>query len=206
MSTIAPTQPAMPLPLPLPPPEDVYRIIVDRYDRMVASGSLVEDDPIELLNGVLVTKRRKNPRQMWSVEAARDGISGLLPAGWFLRQEGPVRIPDFDEPEPDLAVIRGTRDDYQDRHPSPADLLLLVEVSESSLARDRGEKRDIYARAGIPAYWIINLVDRQLEAYSNPVGGAYPPPTILRAPDSAELILAGQVAGRIAVADLLPRL
>ena len=93
MSTIAPTQPALPLPLPLPPPEEIYRIRVERYDRMVASGSLGEDDPIELLNGVLVTKMPKNPRHMWSVEAARDGISGLLPAGWSLRQEGPVRIP-----------------------------------------------------------------------------------------------------------------
>jgi hypothetical protein len=74
------------------------------------------------------------------------------------------------------------------------------------LARDRGEKRDNYGRARIPAYWIANLVDRQLELSANPIGGAYPAPTILGETDTAELVIDGQVVARIAVADLLPRI
>ena len=87
-----------------------------------------------------------------------------------------MRIPDYNEPEPDLSVVRGESDDYTDHHPGPADIALVVEVADSSLSRDRGEKRDNYARAGIPVYWIVNLVGRQLEVSSNPTGGATLPP------------------------------
>ena len=135
----------------------------------------------------------------------RRRIEPALPPGWYLRLEGSLRIPDYNEPEPDLCVVRGESDDYTDRHPGPGDVALVVEVADSSLSRDRGEKRDNYGRAGIPVYWIVNLVDRQLEVYSGPIGGVYPAPTILGEAESVELTIAGQVVGRIAVADLLPR-
>ena len=135
----------------------------------------------------------------------RREIERALPAGWHLRVEGFVRIPDYNEPEPDLSVVRGESDDYTDHHPGPADIALVVEVADSSLSRDRGEKRDNYARAGIPVYWIVNLVGRQLEVSSNPTGGAHPPATILGETDSADLVIAGQVVGQIAVANLLPK-
>ncbi len=204
MSTIAPTQPAFSLPLPAP--EEVFRITVDRYDRMVESGLLGEDDPIELLNGVMVWKMPKKPKHSTVSRRCERIIERLIPPGWHVRKEEPVRIPDYDEPEPDIAVVRGDDDLYEDRHPGPGDVALIIEVADSSLLRDRGEKRAIYARAGIPAYWIINLVDRQIEIYSGPNEAAYPPPTILRAADSVELMIEGRSAGRIAVADLIPNL
>ena len=116
-----------------------------------------------------------------------------------------MRIPDYDEPEPDLSVVRGDSDDFTDHHPGPGDVALIVEVADSSLSRDRGEKRDNYGRAGIPAYWIVDLVNRRLEVYAGPAGGAYPAPTILGESESVELIIDGRPLGRIAVADLLPR-
>ena len=173
MSTIAPTQPAFALPLPAP--EEVFRITVDRYDRMVESGLLGEDDPIELLNGVMVWKMPKKPKHSTVSRRCERMIERLIPPGWHVRKEEPVRIPDYDEPEPDIAVVRGDDDLYEDRHPGPGDVALIIEVAESSLLRDRGEKREIYARAGIPAYWIINLVDRQLESHSSPTGGVSSP-------------------------------
>ena len=173
MSTIAPTQPAFSLPLPAP--EEVFRITVDRYDRMVESGLLGEDDPIELLNGVMVWKMPKKPKHSTVSRRCERMIERLIPPGWHVRKEEPVRIPDYDEPEPDIAVVRGDDDLYEDRHPGPGDVALIIEVAESSLLRDRGEKRAIYARAGIPAYWIINLVDRQLESHSRPTGGVSSP-------------------------------
>ncbi len=202
MSTMAPTQPA--LSLPLPPPEEVVRITVDRYEQMIESGSLGEDDPIELLNGVMVWKMPKSPQHSAVTRRCVRTIERSLPPGWHVHKEDPVRIPDYDEPEPDIAVVRGDDDLYLNRHPGPGDIALIVEIADSSLRRDRGEKREIYARAGIPAYWIINLVDRQIEIYSGPTTAAYPPPTILKASDSVELMIEGRSAGRIAVADLIP--
>ena len=105
---------------------------------------------------------------------------------------------------PDLSIVRGDVEDYLNRHPEPADVALIVEVAKSSLALDR-EQSVILGAAGIPVYWIINLVDRQLEVYSNPSGGAYPVPVWLGESESVDLIVGGQVVGRIAVADLLPR-
>ncbi len=204
MSTIAPVQPTGPSPLPLPPPEEVFRITVDRYEQMLERGALSEDDRIELLNGVLVTKMPKNPMHSTVTGRCYRALDRLLPPDWHVRKEEPVRIPGYDEPEPDLAVVRGGEDDYEKRHPFPADIALIAEIADSSLTRDRGEKADIYARAGIPVYWIINLVDRQIETFSNPVGGVYPPATILRGTDSVQLVVAGQAIGQIAVADLVP--
>ncbi len=203
MSTIAPTQPT--LSLPLPAPEEVVRITVDRYEQMVESGLLPEDDPIELLSGVMVWKMPKNPKHSTQSRRCQRIIENLLPPGWHVRKEEPVRIPDYDEPEPDLAVVRGDDDHYEDRHPSATDVALIIEIAESSLNRDRGEKRDVYARAGIAAYWILNLLDRQLECHAKPTVGVYPPATIVGETGSVELIIEGQTAGRIAVADMLPK-
>ncbi len=203
MSTLATTQPIALLPL--PSPADVYRISVDLYERMVDSGSIGEDEPIELLNGVLVRKMPKNPEHTLATELGRRAIQAAIPSGWHVRGEAPVRIPNYDEPEPDLAVVRGDVDEYSTRHPGPGEIALLVEVADSSLARDRGEKRDIYARAGIAFYWIVNLVDRQLEVYANPVGGVYPAHMVLDEPESLKLFVDGQTHGPIPVATMFPR-
>ncbi len=202
MSTIAPVQPSGPLPL--PPPEEVFRITVDRYEQMLERGALSEDDRIELLNGVLVTKMPKNPMHSTVTGRCYRALDGLIPPQWHVRKEEPVRIPGYDEPEPDLAVVRGGGDAYEHLHPLPGDIALIVEVADSSLTRERGEKADIYARAGVPLYWIINLVDRQVEVFSHPVGGVYPPATVLRGSDPIELIIADQAVGRIAASDLIP--
>ena len=198
------------LPMTLPSPGEVYRFTVDQYDRMVRDGTISEDDPVELLDGIVVRQMPKGPRHDASLARCRRQIERILPAGWYLRLEGSVRIPDYNEPETDLCVVRGDSDDYTDRHPDPGDVGLIVEIAESSLPRDRGEKRDNYGRAGIPVYWIVNLVDRQLEVYAHPVagtrtGGAYPAPTILGESGAIGLTIEGQATGQIAVADLLPR-
>jgi Uma2 family endonuclease len=189
--------------LALPPASEVYRIPVSLYDRLVDQGGIAEDEPIELLNGVLVRKMPKGPRHDASSSRCRRAIEGLLVAGWHLRVGCAVRIPEYSEPEPDLSIVRGEADDYSERPPEPADVGLIVEIADGSLARDRGEKRDLYASAGIPSYWIVNLVARQVEAHSLPAGGAYPPATIFGEDESIEFVLDGRSLGRIAVSDLL---
>ena len=126
---------------------------------------------LSLIDGYLVKKMGKKPPHVWSVDASEEQLKALLPPGWYLRKESPVRIPNYDEPEPDLAIARGSRDTYLTRHPGPVDIALLVEVSDSTLARDRGEKRAAYARGRIPLYWIVNLIDRQVNVYSGPTRG-----------------------------------
>jgi Uma2 family endonuclease len=193
-------------PQPIPPPNlwaspDLYRLTVDEYERM--AGAL--DNPrVELLDGYLVKKMTQKPPHVWTVEATNDSVSRLLPQGWFIRQEKPVRIPEFDEPEPDLSVIRGSRDDYLKRHPEPKDVGLLVEVADSSLGRDQGQKLFAYAKGGIPVYWIVNLVDRQVEVYSDPAPEGYQSHTDFKSGQEFPVIIEGVELGRISVDDILP--
>jgi Uma2 family endonuclease len=170
---------------------------------MVKSGSLGEDDPVELLSGVIVWKMPKSPKHPTVVWRCQRLIESLVPPGWHVRKEEPVRILDYDEPEPDLTVVRGDDHLYENHHPGPKDVGLIIEVAESSLARDRGLKREICARAGILAYWVINLIDRQLESYSGPSRSDYPAPKVFREMDSVELVIEGRVSGVIPIADLL---
>src|SRR4051812_16979016 len=101
MSTVAPPRPASSLAAP-----EVYRFTVDEYDRLAEAGVL-QDPRVELIDGLLVKKMTQKPPHVWAVENAHDRLNRTLPGGWFIREEKPVRIPPFDEPEPDLSVIRG---------------------------------------------------------------------------------------------------
>jgi len=179
------------------------RLTVDQYDQMVENGILPETNRFELINGRIVEKDVKNPAHPTATDLTRRAIERLLPAGWYVRKEDPVRIPNRrSEPEPDVSVVRGDIRDYETRHPNPEEVALVVEVTRSSVAKDRALAR-VYG-GGIPAYWIVNVPKRRLEVYEGPTGGAYPAPKILKDTDSVDLIIAGQVVGRIPVADLLP--
>ena len=180
---------------------DIDRLTVDEYERM--AGTL--DDPrVELLDGSVVRKMTQKPPHVWTVEATNDSLSPLLPPGWFIREEKPMRIPDFNEPEPDLSVIRGSRNDYLARHPEPKDVALLVEVADSSLERDRGQKCLAYAKGGIAVYWIVNLVDRHVEVYTNPAPEGYQSRVDFKVGEEIPVIIEGFEVGRIVVDDILP--
>jgi Uma2 family endonuclease len=185
-------------------PHDLYRMTVDQYEQMADLGVL--DDPrIELIDGLLVRKMTKKPPHVLATERVRRGLDPLLPIGWYLREEKPLRIPDFDEPEPDIAVVRGVPEDYANRHPGPDDVGLIIEAAERSLARDRGAKLTAYGRGRVPEYWIINLVERTVERYSQPTAdGGYGSRQILRPGESVPVVLEGQELGSIPVSLLLP--
>ena len=148
------------------PPYAIFRLTVDEYMRLVEAGVLHEDHPIELLEGWLVEKMPKNAPHDGTIDLVEGELLNILPAGWYPRVQNTVLTGDS-APEPDLAVVRGTRRDFLRRHPSADDVALIVEVADSSVARDR-KKGAIYARAGIPHYWIVNLEESVVEAYSEP--------------------------------------
>ncbi len=150
---------------------------VDQFHRMIAAGILRDGEPVELIEGMLVRKGRgplggdeiiHGPHHALVVARLQRLSSRLVTLGCHLRSQLPVTLSAVDEPEPDLVIVRGEPDDFADRHPGPADVLLVVEVADSSLAFDRTTKQRLYAAAGIPAYWIINLPDDRIEVFEDP--------------------------------------
>ncbi len=197
MSTITPTQPGT------SPPPPIYRLTVEEYERL--AGTTVLDDPrVELIAGYLVKKMPKYPSHIWVVATLVAILGRMLPVGWSWRKEDPVRIPQFDEPEPDVAVVRGSLDDYRSRIPEPRDVALVVEVAETTLDRDQGPKRDAYAHGRIPVYWIVNLVDRRVEVYSDPGSEGYQSRQQFTSGQEIPVIIDGVEVGKIAVAAVLP--
>jgi Uma2 family endonuclease len=174
---------------------------------MIRTGILTADDPVELLAGWLVYKMPKNPPHRIATRLAQQALEAVVPVGWYVDAQEPITLSDS-EPEPDVMIVRGETRDYRDRHPGPEDVALIVEVADSTLERDRGVKRIVYARAGIPVYWIINLLECALEVYYEPSGMAegadfrqrrdYGPS------ESVPVMIDGLEVGRVFVRDLLP--
>jgi len=146
----------------------IWQMSVEQYHAMIQAGILTEDDRLELLDGWLVPKMSKNPRHVLVLELLAQQLQALLPAGWYLRRQEPITLPES-EPEPDLCVVRGTPRTYLDHHPEPQDVGLVVEVADTTLAVDRGRKLSIYARAQLPEYWIINLARSCMDVYRHPI-------------------------------------
>ena len=150
------------------PVDALWRVSVAQYHAMIDSGALTEDNPIELLQGWLVQKMPKKPRHSTITRIIRKLLAELMPQGWYVDSQEPMTTADS-EPEPDIMIVRGTVMDYLDRHPGPEDVALVVEVSDATLNRDQTLKKQLYAAAAVPVYWVVNLPDNQVEVYSRPL-------------------------------------
>lgn len=189
------------------PPEPVCRFSVSQYHEMIAAGILTHDDPVELLEGWLVPKMVKNPPHSTARHLTTKALERMVPSSWHVRSQEPITLSDS-EPEPDVAIVHGDPGQYELSHPGPETVALVVEVADASLGRDRSIKNQVYARAGIPVYWIVNLQERRIEIYTNP-SGPVEVPDYRRHEDYAAgsevpLIIEGREVGRISVAALLP--
>lgn len=184
-----------------------YPLSLAQYRTMADHEILTTDDRIELLEGWLVAKMTKHPRHEIAKGLTHDRLTALTPAGWFLVVESPTDTADS-EPEPDLMVVRGARRDYFEGAPGAGDVALVVEVADSSLLGDRSRKKRLYARAGYPIYWLINLVQDRIEVYTDPSGPIDQPDYLHRqdfGPDEMiPLVIAGREVGRLAVREMLP--
>jgi Uma2 family endonuclease len=189
-------------------PSPLYRMTVEQYEAMVASGVFSKKDRLHLISGYLVAKMTLNPPHMTASELVGAELARIFRGEpYHIRAAGPVRLPNRDsEPEPDRCVVRGTIRDYESRHPGPADVALVVEVADSSLADDRELAREVYGPAGIPVYWIVNLVHRQVEVYTDPGPEGYRSTEVFREGQAVPVVIDGQRLGQVAIADLLPSL
>ena len=162
----------------------VHRVSVGDYHRMGELGML--DENHELLRGYVVKKMPKSPLHARILQKLLMLLFRAIPAGMFVRCEQPLTIGDS-EPEPDLSIVRGGPDDWAERHPSTAELV--VEVSISTLDTDL-EKADIYAEAGVPEYWLVRPEQAEVDVYRRPVDGHYTEKFTLR---GAETLLCGSI-------------
>ena len=177
------------------------------YGRLINHGFLDEDDPIELLDGLLLVKEPQHSPHRTAVLLVAKALERGFEEGWFVQTQSPIILDDRSEPEPDVCVVRGTPRDYTAAHPTRS--ALIVEVAQSGLPLARGRKAAAYARAGIADYWILNLSGRVLEVHREPARPgparriwAYSAIEMLGA-DATVTPLAAPAA-TIRVADLLP--
>jgi Uma2 family endonuclease len=159
------------MPLSPTPNIETHRWTRRQYEQMVEAGVLTEDDPVELLNGQIVRMSPQSSRHATVVTLCHEALVSITPPDHFIRVQAPLALNDESEPEPDLALVPGRPEAFWTQHPTTA--TLIVEVADTSLAKDRETKRPVYARNGIPEYWIINLVDHCVEVYRTPHGDEY---------------------------------
>ena len=186
----------------------LYRLTVRQYDRMVKDGTIAEDERVELIEGLLAAKASRNRGSIAAGNKALRVLWRIIPPGWHVAKGAPIVVSDWSKPEPDLAVIRGEVEDYDGRDVQAVDVALVVEIAAAlrvpGLASERTDRARMYAAAGIPVYWIVNLVDGQVEILSEPGRDGYQSHQVFGRGQDVPVVVAGVEAGWVAVIDILP--
>lgn len=175
------------------------------YDRMAEAGIFNPDERVELLDGEILVMTPQNSPHSVAIGLVHEALQRAFGPGYWVRVQMPLIVDPDSEPEPDVAVVPGLPRDYVKAHPNTA--LLVVEVADTTLDKDHERKAPIYARAGIPEYWIVNLVDRRLEVYRDPIAppgqpARYRSSRTVTHTETISTLSTAQTS--IAVADLLP--
>ncbi len=144
------------------------RFSIEEYHQLIELNFIKEGDRIELIEGELIEMVAKGFKHCACTDALNIELIRLLGDRAIIRSQNPITLANLSEPEPDLAIVNGKAQDFFTRHPTAADVLLIIEVSDSTLSYDQMTKLKMYANAGINHYWIVNLQVNQLETYSEP--------------------------------------
>jgi Uma2 family endonuclease len=164
-----------------------HRITVDEYHRMAEQGSLAPDARVELIDGVIIDMPPIGSQHAaigWRVDSLLHEVVGKQA---LVRCQWPLRLGDYSEPEPDIALVRPHEDDYESRHPTAADTLLVIEVSATTLDDDLRTKLRLYARHGIPEYWVVDVVSERLHLFRCPCGAEYEQALSVDRPQEVEI-------------------
>lgn len=192
---------------PMPAPARThYRFSVRQYQEMVQTGVLGPDDHVELLEGWIIEKMGRTPPHDGTINLINALLLPLLPKEFVLRVQSSFLLA-RSVPEPDFAIVRGPGTIYMKRHPEAADAALLIEVADSSRLADRKEKGRLYADAHIPEFWLINLVEEQVEVYTEPRAGkspGYRQRKDYKKGERVPMVLDGRVIACLAVDELCP--
>lgn len=148
-----------------------HRFGVEEYHRMAQAGILGEDDRVELVHGEIVEMTPIGSRHHACVMRLNQMLVGFSGEDYIVSVQGPLRVDENSEPQPDVALLRRRADFYAGRLPAPEDTLIVIEVSETTLSYDRNVKLPLYGRAGVPEVWIVDLAGEKIELYANPGAG-----------------------------------
>ncbi|WP_041806690.1 Uma2 family endonuclease [Rhodothermus marinus] len=179
-----------------------YRWTREAFEKLAEVGLIEPDARLELVDGEILQKMSpQSSRHAAAIRRIEETLRSVFPLDRYdVRVQLPLALGPYSEPEPDVAVVEGTLDDYVEAHPSTA--VLVVEVADASLQFDRTRKAALYARAGIPDYWIVNLLDGVLEVHRQPEGDTYRERLVLPSQERVRPLARPEV--EIAVAELLP--
>jgi len=176
------------------------RFTADETMRMVEAGILGEDEPVELLDGVLVEVTPPGPEHANSIVTLGDRLRAVYAGRAHIREQNPVVSGTYSLPEPDITVVRGDAKSFAHRHPTGFEAILVIEIAWST-QRENRRKASVYATGGVQVYWLLDLVARTLELRTTPEDGAYQVTRVLTEDDVVEL---PESAERWAVRELLP--
>ncbi len=165
-----------------------HLITVDEYDRMIEAGIYTENDRIELLNGEIIEIMPKGPKHTAANSRIVRFLIKLFDEKAIVRGQDPIRLDDFSEPEPDIVLANWDEKEYSENHPTPADVLLIMEISDTTLAYDREAKARAYSRNGIQQYLLLNLQNETLEDYREPNADGYGAKRTYRSGDVFNLV------------------
>lgn len=178
------------------------RFTSDEVSRMVKAGILPEESGWELINGEIIHRMGIGSKHAGTVIKLSKLLERLIGNIVLVSTQNPISIDLDNEPEPDISILKMRDDFYTEGHPQPTDVLLLIEVSDSTLEFDRGTKKDIYAEAGIVEYWIVNLQNKTIETYLKPKGDNY---FEMKVYEIGEEVYSQQIENlKINVADIIP--
>jgi Uma2 family endonuclease len=160
------------------------RFTVEEYHRMGAAGILREDDRVELIEGEVVEMAPIGSRHAGGVNRLNSLLTTRLGSGAVVAIQNPVRLSATSELQPDIALLRPREDFYRNAHPGPADVLLIIEVADTSIEADRRVKVPLYAKAGIAEVWLLDLTSNRVVVYRRPTPEGYEDERVLAPADS----------------------
>ena len=185
-----------------------YRLTVRQFTKMIDAGIFPDRARVELLGGLLVERMTKKTPHNFAVDELARRLRELVEPAHTVREEKSIQLGRWSRPEPDIVVLRGSRETYRNRDPQTEDVLVVVEVADSTHAKDRKRMWQVYATAGVPTYWIVNLPTRRVEVYSDPSdrgkAAGYREAKFLEAGAEVPVVVEGREAGRVVVGDVLP--
>lgn len=171
-----------------------YRFTVDDYHRMGEAGLFASNQRVELINGEIIEMSPINSPHAGAVKVLNHLLNQILSNQCIIGVQDPIKLSSYAEPEPDISICKFRSDFYSSSHPTPKDVLFLIEVADSSLDYDRQIKLPLYAEAGIPESWIVNLQDQQIEIYTQPSPEGYSQIRIFRKGESIQTIHIAELA------------